>query len=152
VAYLYADDIAILYSANKYEELKIKMEDDLQLLTNWTASIKLSINHEKTTAMLIKSNILLDVRFENIKIDFVDNFKYLGLILDKDLTFSLHITRLKGRISRIAGLFRRLKDILSFPVWRMFFFCIVSKPGIVWHQCLGSDLPLFDKQHTESSK
>jgi hypothetical protein len=29
--YLYAADIAILYSANKYEELKIKMEDDLQL-------------------------------------------------------------------------------------------------------------------------
>jgi hypothetical protein len=80
VPYLYADDIAILYSANKYEELKIKMEDDLQLLTNWTASIKLSISHEKTKAMLIKSNILLDVRFENVKIDFVDNFKYLGLI------------------------------------------------------------------------
>jgi hypothetical protein len=34
VPYLYADYIAILYSANKYEELKIKMEDDLQLLTN----------------------------------------------------------------------------------------------------------------------
>jgi hypothetical protein len=58
--------------------------------------------------MLIKSNILLDVRLENVKIDFVDNFKYLGLILDKDLTFSLHIIR---RISRIAGLFRRLKRI-----------------------------------------
>jgi hypothetical protein len=67
------------------------MEDDLQLLTNWTANINLSINHEKTKAMLIKSNILLDVRFENVKIDFVDNFKYLGLILDKDLTFSLQL-------------------------------------------------------------
>jgi hypothetical protein len=54
--------------------------------------------------MLIKSNILLDVRYVNIKIDSVDNFKYLGLILDKDLTFSLHIKRLKGRISRIVGL------------------------------------------------
>jgi hypothetical protein len=48
------------------------MEDDLQPLTNCKASIKLSINHEKTTAVLIKSNILLDVRFENVKIDFVD--------------------------------------------------------------------------------
>jgi hypothetical protein len=46
VPYLYAVDIAILYSANKYEELKIEMEDDLQLLTN-----------------LIKSNILLDIKF-----------------------------------------------------------------------------------------
>jgi hypothetical protein len=87
-------------SANKYEELKIKMEDDLQPLSNCTASIKLSINHEKTKAMLIKSNILVDVRFEYVKIDFVDNFKYLGPILDKDLTFSLHIKRLKGCISR----------------------------------------------------
>jgi hypothetical protein len=34
VPYLYADYIAILYSSNKYEELNIKMEDDLQLLTN----------------------------------------------------------------------------------------------------------------------
>jgi hypothetical protein len=72
------------------------MEDDLQLLTNWTASIKLSIHYENTKAMLIKSNILLDVRFENVKIDFLDNFKYLDLILDKDLIFSLHIKRLKG--------------------------------------------------------
>jgi hypothetical protein len=97
-----ADDIASLCSANKYEELKIKLEDDLQLLTNWTASIKLSINHEKTKAMLI--NILLDVRFENVKINFVDNFKYLGLILDKDLTFSLHIKRLKGLSGWQVGL------------------------------------------------
>jgi hypothetical protein len=64
--------LSCTYSANKYEELKIKMEDDLQLLTNWTASLKLSKNHEKTKAMLIKSNILLDVRFENVKIDFLD--------------------------------------------------------------------------------
>jgi hypothetical protein len=34
--------------------------------------------------MLIKSNLLLDVRFENVKIYFLDNFKYLDLILDKD--------------------------------------------------------------------
>jgi hypothetical protein len=87
-----------MYSAKKYKELK--------LLTTWTASIKLSINHEQTKAMLIKSNILLDERFENVKINFVGNFKYLGLILDKDLTFSLHIKRLKGRISRIAGFFQ----------------------------------------------
>jgi hypothetical protein len=113
------------------------MEEDLQLLTNWTASIKLSISHEKTKAMLIKSNILLDVRFKNVKIEFVDNFKYLGLILDKDLTFSLPIKRLKGRISRIAGLFRRVKDILSFPVKRMLFFvlfqsqCAVSGVGLI---------------------
>jgi hypothetical protein len=117
VPYLYADDIAILYSVDKYEQLKIKMEDDLQLLTTWTASIKLSINHAKTKAMLIKSNILLDVRFENVKKDFVDNFKYLGLILEKDLIF-----------------------------------CIVSKSNIVWHQCLRSDLSLFDKWHTEGSE
>jgi hypothetical protein len=56
------------------------------------------------------------------KKDFVDDFKYLGLILDKDLTFNHHIKRLKGRISRVAGLFRRLKDILSFPVKRLLFF------------------------------
>jgi hypothetical protein len=86
--------------------------------------------------MLIKSNILLDVRFENVKIDFVDNFKYLGLKLDKYLTFSLHIKRQKGRISRSAGLFRRLKDILSFPVKRMLFFALfqsqVSYGTSVW--------------------
>jgi hypothetical protein len=40
------------------------------------------------------------------------------------LTVSLHIKRLKGRIPRIAGLFRRLKDILSFPVKRMLFFAL----------------------------
>jgi ribonucleases P/MRP protein subunit RPP40 len=79
VPYLYTYDIAILYSVNKYEELQVKMEDNLHLLTNWTASIKLSINHENTKTELIKTNILLDVRFENVKIDFIDNFKYLGL-------------------------------------------------------------------------
>jgi hypothetical protein len=100
VPYLYADEIAILYSANKYEELKIKMEDDLQLLPNWTAIINISINHVKTKAMLIKSNILLDVRFENVKMDFknrkCNNFKYLGLILNKVLTFSFHISPFTG--------------------------------------------------------
>jgi hypothetical protein len=96
--------------------------------------------------MLIKSNILLlDVRFENVKIYFVDNFKYLNQILDKDLTLSLYIKRLKGRISRITGFLRRLKDILSFPVRRMLFLALFQSPGIVWHQCRRSDLSLFDK-------
>jgi hypothetical protein len=94
--------------------------------------------------MLIKSNILLDVRFEYVKMYFVDNIKYLGLILDKDLTFSLHIKRLKGRISRIADFFRRLRDILSFPVKSMLFFA--GKP-------LVSDFgSLFYKWHTEGAK
>jgi hypothetical protein len=44
--------------------------------------------------------------------------------------------------------FRRLKEILSFPVKRMLFFCIILKSSIVWHQCLGSDLTLFYKCHT----
>jgi hypothetical protein len=57
------------------------MENELQFSTNWTASIELSINHEKAKGLLIHSNILLDVRLENVKIDFYNNFQYLNLVL-----------------------------------------------------------------------
>jgi hypothetical protein len=82
---------------------------------------------KKTKGMLIRSNILLDVRFENVKIDFLDNFKYLGLILDKD---SLHIKRLKYEFLALL--------VCSGGLGIFFHF-------LAWHQYLGSNISLFDK-------
>jgi hypothetical protein len=53
-----------------------KLEDDLQLLTKWTASIKLSINHQKANAMLIKSNILLDANYKRKTVGYPSSMRY----------------------------------------------------------------------------
>jgi hypothetical protein len=60
-----------------------RLEDDLQLLTNWTASIKLSINNEKTKEMIFgrySSHLIVLVTL-GIGIT-VDDFHFSGSTLD----------------------------------------------------------------------
>ena len=119
---LFADDTTILYSDEDIESKIELVNRELKEVSNWFQANKLSVNASKTNFMLMgttyrtnkyvntftngnKFNIILD----NIILERVDRTKFLGLIIDENLTWKYHIDGLTKTISRNCGVLNKLK-------------------------------------------
>ena len=73
--------------------------------------MKLTINADKTVFMTFKNKNKkmqpINVEMEGRKIREVDDVKYLGLTIDKNLTFAKHIESIKNKICPLVGAIRR---------------------------------------------
>ena len=103
---LYADDTVIYCYNSNLQDLEKELNEDLLIIAKWLNDNKLTINLEKTKCMLIGSNRKLGntktllVSISNYEISNVNCFKYLGVILSNDLTWSDHIDYLTAKINQ----------------------------------------------------
>lgn len=67
---LYADDMAIIYSEDSFEDLKLAMESDLRILTSFLTERNLSINFDKTQFIIfLTKNTPLENVFSSISVE-----------------------------------------------------------------------------------
>lgn len=104
---LFADD-TLLYYANKDPLINaIRGQDDLD---------KLTLNVGKTNFMNIlskrKASPVIHLNNDGILIDEVSEFKYLGIIIDKHLTWRNHISFLCSKLSSRIGILKKLPTFL----------------------------------------
>ena len=52
------------------------------------------------------------VKINGIQIEYVDNFNFLGVIIDKNLIWKNHLNKVSNKIVRIIGIMYKLKFIL----------------------------------------
>ena len=60
-----------------------------------------------------KTVIYTDLKFNNIIIDRVAQFNFLGLIISSDLKWHKHIEHVSLKISKVIGIMYRIKSILQ---------------------------------------
>ena len=60
-----------------------------------------------------KARIEADLLIDNIKIERVNNTKFLGVVLDHHLDFSDHLQFTKGKVSRGVGILHKAKIFLN---------------------------------------
>lgn len=105
---MFADDASISYVQGNTELLKLKMQEDIDLLVNWFAINKLTMNVKKTKCMLITMNKTISLEFKinlmvyNDIIEQVNEFKYLGLIIQCNLKWNAHIQEIKKKNNSIV--------------------------------------------------
>lgn len=95
---LNADDTVLYYAAESSEELKTMMQQDIALLHEWLCRNVLTMNTGKTCYMTFgrASNLPdINIKLDNETIKRVRSYKYLGLVLDEQLTFNKHIDIVK---------------------------------------------------------
>ena len=115
-SFLYADDTVLVTSAHDYITAHRDMQHDLDNITNWCKSNKLSLNISKTKSMLLGSkNRVRKTRYhalhiDNISIDYVLSYKYLGITIDQSLNFNLHMNQLFKTISYKLSLLQKLRS------------------------------------------
>jgi hypothetical protein len=114
----FADDLIVLINANSLKVLDQLIKDTWSIINKWCDRAELKVNVDKTNFMLIKKRKLKkDIHIENKKIEFVKEFKYLGVVIDHNLNFNSHINHIKNKINLIISRINKmrfLKDDIEF--------------------------------------
>lgn len=107
---LYADDTVLYYAADTIEELEAMMQQDAVVLHEWLCKNVLTVNSVKTCYMtfgLARNSPDITIFIDGTEIKRVRSFRYLGLILDENLTFDKHIDHIKKTLSPFISLMWR---------------------------------------------
>lgn len=102
--YLYADDVALLFDCEYdfIDVLQSNINFCLQTIFEWAHLNLLCINHSKTKAIIFnpynRDFAELNIFLNGVRIGFVDQLRYLGIVLDSKLSFECYIDQLHGRV------------------------------------------------------
>ena len=125
----YADDTVISYTDKNQQKINEILMENLTALAEWCEMNKLTVNVGKTKSMYFGSrNITKKIDYgkkmmlNGRELQQVDHYKYLGVILDKNMTFKLHIESilkiLKYKIYVLAKLRPYLTVYASLSIYK----------------------------------
>ena len=152
---LYADDTTLSLSNTDYDLLTDELNTELELVRKWTIVNRLTINETKTEMICFSNRNISptnnDVSIGGSSIKFIDSCRFLGIQLDKSLSFSNHINSVVNKLSRISGILYRIKDSLSLGARVNFYYAFVyphlCQNVIVWGNAGYSNLKPLVIQH-----
>ena len=134
---LYADDTTLYMIGETQDYIEQNLQMALQNLSEWCKLNGMLLNTEKTKAILITISqkrlhlhydILL-LTYNNDALNSVENEKVLGVRIDNNLTWSIHINFIAKKISSNLWLLSKLKDYL-FTKHRVQFYKTYIQPHI----------------------
>ena len=137
---IYADDVMLYTSSSSIDEIQSRLQASLNALSDWTLANKMALNTSKTHCMLFGTrqrigNRSLDLSLNGIPVSQVQSVKYLGLIMDPQLTWKEHtiktISKAKSRIYAINRL-KPLSGHLLIRLYRSFVMPIFEYCDVVW--------------------
>lgn len=112
---LFADDAAFVISSTNLTDLYrriLKLFEDLSRYLEYNCLVP---NASKSKLMFFSSRLvaeLPDLAFSGRIIEWVSEFKYLGLILTNKLSFGKHIAKVALNVSRITGMLTSVRDVV----------------------------------------
>jgi hypothetical protein len=115
---LYADDLVMWVSLKSINAVRTALQEDLYLLEQWCENNFMEINVNKTKTMTItptKTRVAETLNIKTIRetIEEVDNFKYLGLTIDKHLTWNIQYEEVCQKMSQRMFLINRHKKCVN---------------------------------------
>ena len=108
---VFADDKILVASGIDINVIMDNLRRDVQDVLEWCRENTLTLSEEKTKLMMItrKKNIPEpDFFINNKKIEWVSEFKYLGVIIDKDLNFNSHVNHVIRKSNIVLAQSRRI--------------------------------------------
>jgi hypothetical protein len=117
---IYADDTTLSATLSTFQRNGVQISDvineELSQISNWLNVNKLSLNCSKTKAMIFhmpqKVVNIPKISMNNFDIEFVKEFNYLGIVIDKNLSWKPHTDLISKKISKTVGILNRLKTTL----------------------------------------
>jgi len=104
----YADDTAILCTRNDLDETSNLLQIHLDLIDNWATKWRIKINPDKSVYVpfTLKKTDPIPIYFHETQIPSFSNVKYLGITLDKRLTWGPHLKSKRKILNSQLHLFR----------------------------------------------
>ena len=112
---LFADDAAFIIDSSDLTDLFRRIQQLFNDIARYLEYNCLVANGTKSKLMMFSSRGvggLPDFVFSGQTIEWVNEYKYLGLILNNRLSYGKHISKVSLNISRISGMLTSVRDIL----------------------------------------
>ena len=144
----FADDTALISTLQtNASSTSLQTDNELTKISTWLRANKLVVNVKKTKAMVFhtaKKKVPNPcITFDESRIEVVDKFTYLGIVLDRHLSWTEHIKALASKISQTTGILNRLKNFLPKYTLKLIYDSLINcrvKYGIlVWGACSGTN-------------
>ena len=114
---MYADDTTIYFNLEDFDQnhMQTEINSELNKVNLWLKLNKLSLNTNKTKLMAFhrkqKQIKNINISIDNIQIERVHSFNFLGILLDETLSRKNHAIMIANKISRVTGILYRLKNL-----------------------------------------
>ena len=115
--FLYANDTAVVITADNPAIMTHMLNHTMNELDTWFCSNKLSLNTSKSKLMLFGTQPQLtafqdvSVSHRGSELERCQKFKYLGVMLDVNLTLERHISIICGKVSART----KLRELFTLP-------------------------------------
>lgn len=151
----YADDLCLLIPAKLLGDVSKIAQPALGFIDSWITSVGLDVNVSKSQATIFRyqqGNLpfhpLLRLRGQSLA--FVEEVKYLGVLISADLKFSEHIAAISKDARRMIGALRRKlgRHVSPNVLETVYFSCIRAKldyGSMVWDPILQKDIDELEK-------
>ena len=114
---LFADDTSLLISGKTFKEIEKTLNSELENISNWLKANKLSLNVSKSNILRFSSGSNtqepFNVSIDGKKIEEKDFVKYLGILIDKNLSFSEHISKLSMKLNKGNSILYKLRHFIT---------------------------------------
>ena len=114
--FMYADDTLILCESDNVNEVSVKAKEALGKIINWCEINKLSINYKKTKYMVVKHTKIPaepSLEVNGLKINTVQQYEYLGMLLDDKLTMNEYADAMWKKVNTKVGILARIRRFIS---------------------------------------
>ena len=128
---IYADDTTLSSTLNVFSDkthdqnFESLINEELVKINDWLKINKLSLNVVKSKFMIFqkkKKNIqILNLKIDNVNIDQVKEFNFLGLIIDTNLNWKKHAEKISNACSKKIGILNKLKHILPLDIKKILY-------------------------------
>ena len=127
--YNFADDTAILYSDHSPKRLKKRINIDLKLLLQWLKANRIQLNVAKTEVVLFKNkskrvDYNIKIKLDGKLIRFSKCTKYLGLLIDENLSFYNHKENIINKLRKANSALCMIRHYVPFTILRSIYFSL----------------------------
>lgn len=138
---MYADDANIILTGDNITEISEKLSVLGNELEKWVESNGLALNLKKTKYMIFsrqRTEVRLTSPFSisNVEIEQKSEARFLGVIVDENLTWTTHIKTVQTKMSRYIGIMYKLKNILplksKIQIYHSFVQSHINYCSLVW--------------------
>ena len=127
---LFADDSNIFIHGKSLDQMVTTMNNELGKLNDWINTNRLSLNISKTYYMVFtpkKERIVLgnNINIQGVPLQKINSIKFLGFVLDDQLSWGLHINHIRNKISKGIGIIGKAKKYLPQPTLKTLYYSFV---------------------------
>ena len=127
---LYADDTTVFSSGYGVQSVQNTLQKDIQTLCTWFNENGLVVNIDKTKTMLFssrakKNTLDFKIYMDDKQLENVSKFKYLGVLINKNLDWSFHVNDMIRKIMNSIICVRRIKNCLTKRILRNLYFNLI---------------------------